>query len=97
MPEEFAHLQGLNAANIGFLQDLVHGVEKLVKSGGSAPAASGSAPLLERAQLFLENGDFANAASYSQRYLDTAPKDYRGYVTALMAEFTAGRRSSWGS
>ena len=87
MPEEFAHLQGLNAANIGFLQDLVHGVEKLVKSGGSAPAASGSAPLLERAQLFLENGDFANAASYSQRYLDTAPKDYRGYVTALMAEF----------
>ena len=92
MPEEFAHLQGLNAANIGFLQDLVHGVEKLVKSGGSAPAAAAASTatvesLLQRAELFLEAGQFDNASQYCERVLDMAPKDYRPYLYQTLCHF----------
>lgn len=92
MPEEFAHLQGLNAANIGFLQDLVHGVEKLVKSGGSAPAAAAASTatvesLLQRAELFLEAGQFDNASQYCERVLDMAPKDYRPYLYQSLCHF----------
>ena len=93
MPEEFAHLQGLNAANIGFLQDLVHGVEKLVKSGGSVPAAAAvpstatAESLLQRAELFLEAGQFDNAAQYCERVLDMAPKDYRPYLYQSLCHF----------
>lgn len=89
MPEEFAQLQGLNAANIGFIQDLLHGIEKLIRNSGIADRSTSQSvtdALLERTMLFLENGNFSSAAQYSQRYLDTAPKDYRGYLAALMAE-----------
>lgn len=89
IPEEFAQLQGLNAANIGFVQDLLHGIEKLIQTPGMSERATAQPEtnaLLERAMLFLENGNFSNAAQYSQRYLDMAPKDFRGYLAALMAE-----------
>lgn len=89
LPEEFGHPQALNAANIGFLQDLLHGIEKLIRNSsmsGHGTSQPETYALLERAMLFLENGNYSSAAQYSQKYLDIAPKDYRGYIAALMAE-----------
>ena len=93
LPEEFSHLQGLNAANIGFLQDLLHGIEKLIRQPAqpaavAAPAApSGGAnveSLLQRVDFFLEDGRFDSAREYCNRVLDIAPTDWRPYLDLVL-------------
>ncbi len=93
LPEEFSHLQGLNAANIGFLQDLLHGIEKLIRqpaqpAAAAAPAApSGGAnveSLLQRVDFFLEDGRFDSAREYCNRVLDIAPTDWRPYLDLVL-------------
>lgn len=49
LPKEFSHLQALNMAQLGFMQDLLHGVEKIIKRGADtgipAENAGGAVPL----------------------------------------------------
>ena len=42
LPEEFSHLQALDMSKLGFMQDLVHGIRKIV--GDSTPAPAPAAP-----------------------------------------------------
>ena len=93
MPEEFQYLQSQDMSKIGFLQDLIHGVNKLV--GKPAPqvqqisVADGSAnkeTLLKRIKFFLEDGDFGNAKAYCERVLDNDPENATAYLYSLMVE-----------
>ena len=93
MPEEFQYLQSQDMAKIGFIQDLIHGVNKLV--GKPAPqvqqvsVVDGSAnkeTLLKRAKMFLEDGDFNNAKAYCERVLDNDPENATAYLYSLMVE-----------
>lgn len=98
MPEEFQYLQSQDMSKIGFIQDLIHGVEKLV--GKSAPAvervsvADGSISkekLLKRVNMFLEDNDFANAKAYCERVLDNDPENATAYLYCLMVELRVKR------
>ena len=96
LPEEFSHLQALDMAKLGFMQDLVRGIRKIIGPSAKKPAAAEKsaaandntsvAPLLKRAFLFLEDGSFAEADAYCEKVLDADPENALGYLGKLMAE-----------
>ena len=92
MPEEFTYLQSQDIGKIGFMQDLLHGISKVVKKepavketavGGNS---AGVAPLLKRASMFLEDGDWQSADEYCEKVLDLDPENAEAYLGKLMAE-----------
>ncbi len=92
MPEEFQYLQSQDMAKIGFMQDLVRGVSKLVaveKKTETIVINSGNtnvAPLLKRAFMFLEDGDWNSADEYCEKVLDVDPECAVAYIGKLMVE-----------
>lgn len=102
LPEEFSHLQAQDMGKLGFMQDLIRGIRKIVSSDEqktaakpAAPAATGStgaAPLLERAFLFLEDGKWSDADTYCEKVLDIDPKNAQAYLGKLMAELHVQKR-----
>lgn len=102
LPEEFSHLQAQDMGKLGFMQDLIRGIKKIVASDEqktaakpAAPAAAGStgaAPLLERAFLFLEDGKWSDADTYCEKVLDIDPKNAQAYLGKLMAELQVSKR-----
>ena len=92
IPEELSMFQAQDMGRIGFIQDLLHGIAKVAKRGtaaasGAAPAAGGGKnPLLVRAQLFLETGDFAKALDFCEQVLNSEPENGNAYFLQLMAE-----------
>lgn len=102
LPEEFRYLQAQDLSQVGAIQDLAFGVEKLLRTTRpatieqqeAAPAApaqpqtQGSAVggLLERAFLFLEDGQWDSADEYCEKVLDAEPKNARAYIGKLLAQ-----------
>lgn len=100
LPEEFSHLQAQDMSKLGFMQDLIRGIKKIVSAGASKAevketvAVGGNVnvePLLERAFMFLEDGDWDEANEYCEKVLDQDPKNVRAYLGKLMAECRACR------
>ena len=93
LPTEFSHLQAQNMEKLGFMQDLVRGIEKIVGKKEEAPrsvaAAANNAPvepLLKRAKIFLGDGMFADANEYCNKVLDMDPENGMAYVYMLLAQ-----------
>ena len=97
LPEEFAHLQAQDMSKIGFINDLVRGIRKVVADTDfqektvreSVAVNSGNAneeSLLKRAFMFLEDGDWSAADEYCEKVLDIDPENARAYLGKLMAE-----------
>ena len=98
LPAEFSNLQSLDMGKLGFIQDLLDGIDKMVRNLGGArlqPAqqhvqvqapmqAANYESLLKRAHIFLEDGDFASASKYFNTVLDMKPEDDRGYLGMLL-------------
>ena len=98
LPEQLSVLQSYDMAKIGFIQDLIRGVSKVLDAdkkpevvketvvvNNSAPAAN-IAPLLKRAFMFLEDGDWSSANEYCEKVLDLDPECAQAYLGKLMAE-----------
>lgn len=49
LPKEFSHLQALNMAQLGFMQDLLHGVGKIIGSAANTTIPAGNVPASNRA------------------------------------------------
>ena len=97
LPEEFSHLQAQDMGKLGFMQDLIRGIKKITESDKEKTvvnqttvinnAAAGQAePLLKRAFMFLEDGDWNSAKEYCEKVLDLDPENARAYVGKLLAE-----------
>lgn len=94
LPEEFSHLQAQDMSKLGFMQDLIRGIKKL--TGVDKPAAretvvvqentANTAPLLKRAFIFLEDGDWSSADEYCEKVLDLDPECAQAYLGKLMAD-----------
>ena len=103
LPEEFSHLQAQDMSKLGFMQDLIRGIKKIMST--DAPKAqvketvvvntanANTAPLLRRAAMFLEDGDWASADEYCEKVLDIAPENAEAYLYKLMAELHVGKQS----
>ncbi len=104
LPEEFSHLQAQDMSKLGFMQDIIHGIKKIVKTepeqttvvketvvaGGNANTDA----LLERAFMFLEDGDFVRADEFCEQVLNQDPKNANAYLGKLMAELRVSDRDS---
>ncbi len=96
LPEEFAHLQAQDMSKIGFINDVVRGIKKVIQKDEPKQAAAqetvaaavntGTAPLLKRAFMFLEDRDWASASEYCEKVLDIDPECAQAYFGKLMAE-----------
>ena len=98
LPEEFAHLQAQDMSKIGFINDVVRGIEKVVKKAEPKPVATvvketvvtggnvSAEPLLKRAYMFLEDGDWEKADEFCEQVLNLDPENARAYLGKLMAE-----------
>ncbi|MBQ7173733.1 MAG: TIR domain-containing protein [Clostridia bacterium] len=100
LPEEFSHLQAQDMSKLGFMQDLIRGIKKIVKADlpkivvEEVKTTAGKvnvAPLLERAFMFLEDGNWEEADIYCEKVLDQEPKNARAYLGKLMAELCVRR------
>lgn len=100
IPKEFAKLQAQDMGKVGAIQDLIRGVQKIIRTDESrdderrvsvAEGASNVEPLLKRAFMFLEDGSFAEADKYCERVLDQDPENAKAYLGKLMAEFKRHR------
>ncbi len=103
LPEELSNLQSQDMSRIGFIQDLLRGVKKVLddgknqggaaveKAAQTAPATGTAAPgitsLMERTYLFMEDGDFKSASEYLDRVLDIDPKYAPAYVAKACVSF----------
>ena len=104
MPEEFQYLQSQDMGKIGFMQDLIRGIKKIAQadapkttvvketviSGGNA----NTAPLLKRAFMFLEDGDWNSANEYCEKVLDIDPENASAYLGKLLSELKVRKQES---
>ncbi len=104
LPEEFSHLQAQDMSKLGFMQDLIRGIKKIIGSATpkqtvketvavSNTAAANAASLLERVFLFLEDGKWQDANIYCEKVLDINPKSAEAYLGKLMAELKVKTRT----
>lgn len=100
LPEEFSHLQAQDMSKLGFMQDLIRGIKKLTEVDKPAAketvvvqeTAANTAPLLKRAFIFLEDGDWSSADEYCEKVLDLDPECAQAYLGKLMAELLRVRK-----
>lgn len=101
LPEEFSHLQAQDMSKLGFIQDIIRGIKKIIPSEDSSQAViettatTGNAnitPLLKRVFMFLEDGDFSSADEYCEKVLDINPETPEAYLGKLMAELRVNRQ-----
>ena len=95
MPREFAKLQAQDLGKVGAMQDLLRGIEKILpcrtkqmKETVARQWTSGGdpAPLLKRAFMFLEDGNWRSADEYCEKVLDIDPECAEAYLGKLMAQ-----------
>ena len=91
LPDEFSHLQALDMANIAFLPDLSRNIKKLIGVevvAGTIPEERSQAidPLLRRAFMFLEDGEFDRADELLEMVLDHDPENAKSYLGKLMVK-----------
>ncbi len=103
LPEEFSHLQAQDMSKLGFMQDLTRGIKKLL--GADAPKAQvketvtvaqsvNIAPLLKRAFMFLEDGEFDRADSFAEQILNQDPENAQAYLVKLLAELKLSKKEA---
>lgn len=104
LPEEFSHLQAQDMSKLGFMQDLIRGIKKIAQidtpkatvvketviSGGNANIA----PLLKRAFMFLEDGDWTSANEYCEKVLDIDPENALAYLGKLLSELRVRKQKT---
>ncbi|MBR6109932.1 MAG: TIR domain-containing protein [Clostridia bacterium] len=102
LPEQLSVLQSYDMAKIGFIQDLIRGIKKVIGKDEPEKAQSEQriiqqviqqtdagpsvGSLLKRAQLFLEEGEFGQAEGYFNKVLDIDPENSRAYLGIMLAE-----------
>ena len=106
LPDEFSHLQAQDMSKLGFMQDLIRGVKKIVTDNKQKTAAretavvsavnGNSVALLKRVFMYLEDGAWQSADEYCERVLDADPENAEAYIGKLMAELKCSTRQAMG-
>ena len=105
LPEEFAHLQAQDMSKIGFINDVVRGVKKVVspetketpvvvQTQVSEGANSNVNALLERGFMALEDGEWKKADDFFEQALNFDAKLADAYLGKLMAELHVNRKEN---
>jgi tetratricopeptide (TPR) repeat protein len=95
LPQELSMFQSQDMSKIGFIQDLIRGVKKVIdaepQSSQSAPTTSGTVqsaaePLVKRAFIMLEDKEWDKADDLLEQALNSDPENAQAYIGKLMVE-----------
>ena len=91
IPKEFKNLQALNMEDVTFYKNLNENIKRAVNVKSipvitNTENAKNVEPLLKRAFMFLEDGDWKSANEYCEKVLDIVPENAQAYLGKLMVE-----------
>ena len=97
LPEEFSHLQAQDMSKIGFINDIVRGIKKVIVKDEpktvvketvvvNDSVSAGVAPLLKRTAMFLEDKNWNRAHELCEQVLNADPENAQAYVYELMGD-----------
>ena len=95
LPEQLGVLQSYDMAKIGFMQDLIRGIKKVIKNDtlnkeNETVAVSSDItnikPLLKRAFMLIEDGEWEKADDIFEQVLNLEPENAEAYLGKLLAE-----------
>ena len=98
IPEEFGNMQALDMADMMFFSSLEASMERILPKEKATvketvvvnnSASADVLPLLKRAFMFLEDGDWKSADEYCEKVLDLEPENAEAYLGKLMSELRA--------
>lgn len=96
LPNEFAHLQAQDMSKIGFINDVVRGIKKVLNSKeeqnkieviSTNDTNTNITPLLKRAFIFLEDEEWKRADEFCEQVLNLDPENGEAYIVKLMIEY----------
>ena len=96
LPEEFAHLQAQDMSKIGFINDIVRGIRKIIKKDEAQTAKKEAVvvdsvshsvqALLERGYMALEDGEWSRADEFFEQVLNIDPKNWKAYLGKFLVQ-----------
>ena len=95
LPKEFSHLQAQDMGKLGFMQDLVRGIKKILapaideNAATQSPDWSGTfnaSNLLQRAFIELEYSNWQKADQLLEQVLNAEPQNAKAYLGKFMLE-----------
>ncbi len=102
LPEEFSHLQAQDMGKLGFMQDLIRGIKKITQVDNNSVVTketevkiinnTNATPLLRRAFIFLEDGEWDKADDFCEQVLNLEPENAQAYLGKLMAELKVRKK-----
>ena len=102
LPEEFSHLQAQDMSKLGFMQDLIRGIKKLVPVSTHAEIVnkvaegknlnSNNAVNIKRTFIALEDKEWKKAKKLCEQILATDPECAEAYLIKLMADLKVVRK-----
>lgn len=107
LPEEFAHLQAQDMSKIGFINDIVRGIKKVIVKGSgqsikkdsnaeqlSAGSTSVSAQI-KRGNMALEDHDWTKADGFFEEALNLDPENAEAFIGKLLSKEKKPGFASW--
>jgi tetratricopeptide (TPR) repeat protein/TolA-binding protein len=106
LPEEFSHLQAQDMSKLGFMQDLIRGIKKIiaadaprkseretviVQQGGSTTANA----QVQRGYMALEDNEWEKADGFFEEALNLDPKCAEAYIGKLLVRERKSDFDSW--
>lgn len=98
LPDALSYLQALDMAKIGFIQDLVHGIEKVLNDDkksfktdehSESTASGNAAALLKRGRFALEDEEWDKAYEYYDQVLNFDAENGEAYLGLVLAEMNS--------
>lgn len=98
LPEEFSHLQAQDMAKLGFMQDLIRAVKKIIGSDQTPAVTSETVvvqqntgagnpnALIKRGNMALEDGEWKRADEFFEEVLNQDAECAEAYLGKLMAK-----------
>ena len=94
LPEQLSILQAYDMSKIGFIQDLIRGIDNVLGAGGEEEKENGEiqgetgnlSALLKRGELALEDGDWLKADGFFEQALNLDAENGRAYLGKFLAE-----------
>ena len=75
LPAELSRFQAIDASNLGFEQDLILSIKSFLSGRTAEGSPAEKSPLVRRAYIFLEDGDWTSAENICKRLEQTQPAD----------------------
>ena len=95
MPEQFLSFQGQDMGKLGFMQDLLRGIDKIMGRSEAHKVQTETkiiqtdvnvSALLKRAEILISDGNFTKADELLERVLDNDPTNSQAYLLKLLIE-----------